>query len=89
MKKLRMLCNMMIDIDREGIIARELIRFGQLYSVKYVQISDDPEFVDIYLEDGGIIRGINRALMELNQVKVKEYIPSEEPNHDTTISTLV
>lgn len=77
MKKLRMICNMMVDVDRDGIISRELIRFGQLFECSYIQISDDEEFADIYLEDGGIIRGINRHLFEANQVEVRPYEPSD------------
>lgn len=74
MKKLRMLCNMMVDVDREGINSRELIRFGQLFDTKFVQISDDEEFADIHLDDGGIIYGINRGLFEANQTEVRPYV---------------
>jgi hypothetical protein len=73
MNKLRMLCNMMVDVDRESVVSRELIKFGQLFDVQYVQVSDDPEFVDIHLSDGGVICGINRALMELNGIELREY----------------
>ncbi len=76
-----MICNMMVDIEKDGKSTPTLVRFGQLFEAEYVQISDDPEFADIYLSDGSIIFGINRGLFEPNEVEVKPYVePQEEEN---------
>ena len=56
-----------------------VVFFGQLLEADKIQITDDPEFIDIYLSDGGVIRGINKELIESGGLQMLPYIPSKPP----------